>query len=802
MKFLWNDYEEAIGDKRLLYAHCDESLDAHGQNSLYHLKMIEEYLGDILMLSSVCSKEDALGILEELTYFHDLGKANLNFQKKLILNCKGKKTSLPPHSENGFLKISEYVFSKCKTDPSNETLLLAFLLSTIVDRHHSKLKNLDYYVDYPNLGIYYSNAIKYSERWGYRLYFMYRLFYSCLKTADIFASSFGNNKENIERNIITKDKVIKYKDRFEKYLKSLKSENPLISRCRENFRKKAMDKTNMLLKEIPQKRIFYLYLPTGGGKTLTSLSVALEIVEKKNLKRIFYVFPYINIIEQNSLVLKNIFEDDLQAIHTYSDPTEIKTRDEKEEELDYKSHLNTETFNFPAVVISSVRFFDILLSNKKNSVLKTWALANSVVIIDEVQYFPKKYWEAFITLLGEFGELFNTYFILMSATLPRLDIFLEKDKKNFVGSIIQKKDILENLSLFENRTHIETLETKNDNIEDTIFRKAIDLLHHNKKVLIVFNTIGASRRTYQKLCNQLKNVEVYLLNSTILYPRRLEILEALSRDDEYKKILVSTQSIEAGVDLDFDVGIRERAPPESIIQIMGRINREIKNKNSSLYVTSNSETMSKIYNDFHRLNVDIPINNLNNSHEIDKYFDKTVEKLRIIGTESPKILHNIKKLKFEELGFNEIIEKATTLDVFFEGKIKVKNKYIVGKNEIKLGEKLRQILEEHGFKETYTLIPEKECIILDSHKFISHYDSYLKKINNLSYKERISHLIHIKNLEFIQRLFCFSLRWFGVKDLGIFKSDEYERKWINEKYYSYENGFIPEETLSEDYIWA
>jgi CRISPR-associated endonuclease/helicase Cas3 len=795
-RLLWGNYAEVLGDSKVFYAHCNELLEEHGKHSLTHLKNLETYFGDIPLLSCLGERRMILNILEELTYFHDLGKANPKFQENLVKSCGGKRIELPAHSEEGFSKIANHLFEKWKEDKENKILTLAFLFSTIVDRHHSKLKNLS---EYEKLGQCYEKAKHVVEN-QVSLYLAYRLFYSGLKTSDILASSFGGCVEDISKTTIDSNKIKEYKANLERYLKSLKGANESITQCRESFRRKALERTREIIQKMPEKRILFLYLPTGGGKTLTSLSMALELTEKKNLKRIFYVFPYINIIEQNSRVLQEIFGRDLEAIHTYSDCVEVEIEDKDEEKGDYKHLLNFETLNFPAVVMSSVRFFDILFSNKKSSVLKTWALANSVVIIDEVQYFPNKYWEVIITILAELGKLFNIYFILMSATLPQLDIFLEKDK-DLVTYIIQKKDIKEESKEFASRVKIETLEIGDESLETVIRRKVEELIQNTQKVLVVVNTIGACREVYDELHDKFADVDIYLLNSQILYPRRLEILEALSQNGR-KKLLVSTQSIEAGVDLDFDVGIREKAPPESIIQVMGRVNRERRYQNSVLYVTDKSSSLEDVYLYYCKLGVYVAPPELNDADAVDRYLKEIAERLRI-WVESPKMLDDVEKLKFEDVGQREIIEKWNMIDIFFDGEIKIKDKYLVRKSQINAGERVKEILDNLGWEGVYD--PQPGYCILYTRKFGECYNKYIKELSEQSYEKKLAELPAIRKLGYIWRMFGFSSRLSTIRKLdSALEKDIYGRNWIKSPYYSFEEGLILPDAREGDtalFIW-
>jgi CRISPR-associated endonuclease/helicase Cas3 len=373
----------------------------------------------------------------------------------------------------------------------------------------------------------------------------------------------------------------------------------------------------------------------------------------------------------------------------------------------------------------------------------------------------------------------------MSATLPRLDIFLDKDNSHLIKNIIQKEDFPEKFKAFECRTQIKTLNVRKK-LEDSVIEKAKQLIVTNDKVLVVMNTI----RSTQELYNELKNVSgvtTYLLNSTLLYPRRLEILEELSKTNG-KQLLISTQSIEAGVDLDFNVGIREMSPPESIIQVMGRINREltIQNKSSILYVTDKSPSLDKVYANYGLETYTKP-EKLNDSNMMDKYLFDVVEKLRNIGTVSPTMLNDIRELKFKLAGQNKLIDNMNVFDIFFLGNVRIKKKYSIRKNEIKVGEKLERILNNSAFKNSYKI--DKEYCLLNTIKFNKCYNKYMQRIVKLDYDKKFAELPKIKQLGYVWKMFSFSVKKSNIQE-NILEIDEYGRKWVTEDYYSFKNGLL------------
>ncbi len=346
------------------------------------------------------------------------------------------------------------------------------------------------------------------------------------------------------------------------------------------------------LEESPGENVFFLNVPTGGGKTNISMRLALKIMDKRNIRKLFYVFPFINIIEQTYRSLgKFLTDENMTRLDSRYISPDMKT--EYDSKNLYANYIDTLFFNKPALFMSHVKFFDLFFRSDKNSNYNFFQIANSVVIIDEIQAYNDKVWTEISYLLRDIGKFMNTHFIVMSATLPKLYTLLPDSPCSDTRFIdVLNKDFNENIFRHElfRRTNLVFLEGNND-----IYSVITEKSNKQEKVLIVLNTVKNSREMHDRLKrrNEFKNHELLLLNSTILENRKKEVIKKCDIPGK-KLVLVSTQSVEAGVDIDFDIAFRAYAPVDSIVQVSGRVNRNSARDICPVYVFRDAD-YKKVY---------------------------------------------------------------------------------------------------------------------------------------------------------------------------------------------------------------
>ena len=439
--------------------------------------------------------------------------------------------------------------------------------------------------------------------------FFYSYIYSLLVTSDVIASSYADDTiSSVEKyskkwnNRITKSMEDLMKQNFYDFDYNQKYENisfkgvskeeigssSNINDLRTYMLKEASLNLRNSLKSSPEQRIFYLNMPTGGGKTNVSMKLALDILENTDINRIIYAMPFINIIEQNYDVIKNNFgldEDSGEIRKIYSASETIFS----DVASSYKSEIimKDSFFDYPVICTTFVSLFNALIQNKKKYKYSLASLTNSVIILDEIQSLPLKNWTSLYYLINESAKNYNIYFIIMSATLPKFDeLKLNSEIKFDYTNVHLINEPVKYFShpLFD-RTHIDTAITQLElNLDDVSEISEYFNIILNKnfqkgyfKGLIVLNTILASKWVYKCLIKLKEeyNFEIDLLNSSIIPSEKKKIIHKINNMniDSFKYILVSTQSVEAGVDVSFDFVVRDFATLDSIEQIRGRCNR-------------------------------------------------------------------------------------------------------------------------------------------------------------------------------------------------------------------------------------
>ncbi len=353
------------------------------------------------------------------------------------------------------------------------------------------------------------------------------------------------------------------------------------------------------LPKIEEQRLFTLTAPTGVGKTLTSLDFALKL-KKQDLTlakgQIIYALPFINIIEQGFDEYTNVFDKyncKILAHYQYAD-----VFGEDREKVDFEGNENEygqkvmalDTWQSDIVITSFVQFFHTLIGNKNKLLKKFNHFSNSIIILDEVQTLRLELLPVIGATLYYLTQLLNARVIMMTATKP--EIMKLAFKKILGKRQVELKDCLgyELLQSHEKvykkykRTQIIPLldisfteEEPEKDFVKKIFSKKWD---SSKSCLIVVNKVQRSIDLYNFIRDFLQenNNEnpVYCLSTNIVPIDRLGRIERIKEDLKKNMcpILISTQVVEAGVDLDFDMGFRDLGPIDSIIQVAGRINRD------------------------------------------------------------------------------------------------------------------------------------------------------------------------------------------------------------------------------------
>ncbi|NCC98633.1 MAG: CRISPR-associated helicase Cas3' [Bacteroidia bacterium] len=373
-----------------------------------------------------------------------------------------------------------------------------------------------------------------------------------------------------------------------------------------NLRKCIATEVVCNVRENADRNLFYIEAPTGSGKTNVSMLALAELLrfdEDKKLNKVFYVFPFTTLITQTYKSLSetlDLKEDEIAEIHSKASFQTGKYED------DYLNYIDNLFVNYPIALLSHVRFFDVLKTNNKETNYLLHRMANSVVIIDELQSYSPSTWDKIIYFINNYSQYFNMKFIVMSATLPKIGNLLN-DKKlasDFVYLIADKSIYFKNPN-FCNRVKFDYSllncavpdnDTKSvylSNMQKFLFNQSENYAKNNSIYPNSVHTI--IEFIFKKTASEFYSIaqannnffdEIFLLSGTILEPRRKEIIEKLKSTELRKKkvLLISTQVVEAGVDIDMDLGFKDKSIIDSEEQLAGRINRNVNKPQCTLFI--------------------------------------------------------------------------------------------------------------------------------------------------------------------------------------------------------------------------
>lgn len=479
-------------------------------------------------------------------------------------------------------------------------------------------------------------------------------------------------------------------DIFDDYVNNLNKNtlNQDVENNSNQFLKLRQETYNKIKQEILNDlfdNIIGVNLPTGIGKTLINLNLALKIKEKikSNFNyhpKVIYSLPFLSIIDQVDELIKKAFNfkkinltSNLYISHHYLSKFEYKI-DNSDENIEYldllKGELMIENWDSHIVLTTFVKLFETITKNKVSTLMRFYNLISSIVILDEVQNIPYKYYSFLNTIFKALSYYFNNYFILSTATKP---IILQTNKTLAYKELyINLNRVKINFNIYEDLT-----------LQD-LKNKLLDVFKYYRNILVILNTIRSAKEFYKLLKQEIidNQIKIYFLSSHIIPKQRLQIIKDIKNRvyDNYKQIVVSTQLIEAGVDLDFDYAIRDFGPLDSIIQVAGRTNRNYNNLqpcNIDIYKILDEKNQRYFYSYIYdkiltenTINMILEINS-NEIYEKDFYNIYEIYNNLLINKVSKDISYNLinhlKELNFGNISLFDLIEqKYIEYPIFIE----------------------------------------------------------------------------------------------------------------------------------------
>ena len=700
-------HTKASSEKELLASHLELTYKYYER--MEKEKNLDVVVKNIIKSTFIINEKvvDKIYVLfKQAIYYHDIGKINPLFQKNKMdndLNIKVNNVD-DTHSALSARIYIDSIIQEIRKDTEYEALekiailYAGYYFGYIISRHHSKLESIGGLLDsiknkeipeIPEpLNEYYENNLNYEkiqkvleklEVEEINLYILCKLLYSCIITADFYATYDYMSSKQVEFEIEKDNKL------FNKY-----EEADLIKNIRKYENNQIeLEEINMLrsdifleaegtLKQNLDKNIFYLEAPTGSGKTNMAINLARILYKNdEKIKTIHYIFPFNNIIEQTDGTFQKYFDKykDYIVVNSIS-----SINGDKDEIPDYDGLYMKYIFNqYPIVITSHINLFNTLFGVGKENNYNLYNYINSVVVLDEIQAYSNSIWREMIEMLAQYSELLNIKFIIMSATLPRLDKLLNSNISSFCP-LIKNVEKYYNNPCFKNRVKLNySLLSKNLTVEELINQI---LKHKNKKVLIECIKKDTAENLYEKLKQQ--SEDVYIMTGDDNKYNRQKIIEKTKNNKSM--FLVATQTIEAGVDIDMDIGFKDISFLDGEEQFIGRINRSNKKRECEVYFF-NLDDARIIYRKDKRIGYGLDKEESRQWLQ-NKSFDLFYEKvLNRIKEESEKYTEN----NFEEfkkackfVNYKKVEEKMKlikndTVDIFINYTINIDGQEIEGK---------------------------------------------------------------------------------------------------------------------------
>lgn len=350
-------------------------------------------------------------------------------------------------------------------------------------------------------------------------------------------------------------------ENLEKRISQFKADTP-INKARAYISDKCLEASDNPL------GIYRLSVPTGGGKTLSSLRFALNFAKKNGCSHVFYVIPYTTIIDQTAAEVCSICgKENVTVHHSGIIP---------EEETENIYRLLTERWSSPVILTTSVQFMNALYSGKSACARRMNALCNSVIIVDEVQALPKKTVSLFTSAINFLSSCCKSTVLLCTATPPRLEI------ASYPVTAAEIAPLNEEMKKPFVRTHAVNLCLEKEMTTREISELALTQLKQENSVLVIMNTVSTARAVYN-YAKESQTCKMIFLSSKKCGEHKREHIDFIKAytqkiknkniDETERLLVVSTQLVEAGVDFSCGCVIRAEAGMDSAAQAAGRCNR-------------------------------------------------------------------------------------------------------------------------------------------------------------------------------------------------------------------------------------
>lgn len=755
-------------------------------------------------------------LIVNVIIFHDCGKINPRFQSIKMKNTLKKWTAIDcldgtKHSilsaaiyfDYFYEKIQESLLSK---DEKNMIHVFMLVNAYVISRHHGNLSRFEEFLEEfqqnqqladifscMNQGVFaevyhgpfckkglhsvnmpMQNKRKYdsfSEKQSLQLglYAYIRFLFSVLVSCDYYATSEYDN--GIQMNAFGTIENTEFVTQYEqservKQIRRLNPESCVDDKKDINILRNRMfyEAEQTLLKN-KDTNIAFIEAPTGAGKSNLAMNCSLKLLDK-NINKIFYVYPFNTLVEQNYDTLEKIYgqTDIFKSIAVINSITPIPlngTRKfwenldiEENEKFYQKALLDRQFLNYPFILTTHVNLFQIMFGCEREAAISFYQLAGSVVVLDEIQSYKNVLWTEIMMFLQCYSRLLNMKIIIMSATLPKLDMLTGNHEK--VVNLIKNPEKYFQDARFKKRVALsyELLYPDRKTEMKELYAHVLGQAQKGRKLLMEFITKTSAEKFYHMLTESgREDLQIFCMTGDDNQIDRKRILREMDTADKDKAvILVATQVVEAGIDIDMDIGYKDISKLDSEEQFIGRINRNFKRKGVVYFFDMDNE--SGIYKEDYRVDTAYTLRKdemkqLLADKKFGKYYDYILKGIRKYRNDRKNengieaFVDNVKKLDFVWISQKmKLIDKNDDwkMSVYFAREITTDTGEIIDGKQV--WERYRELLSD------MTMNYAKKQILLSEVKSKMSYFIYQIKIDNsLDYNDRIGELYLIEDAE-------------------------------------------------------
>lgn len=755
-------------------------------------------------------------LIVNVIIFHDYGKINPRFQSITMKNTLRKWTVIDclegtNHSMLSAAIYLDYFYEKIQESTlskDEKNIIHVFMLANayVITRHHGNLSRFEEFLEefQPNrqladifscmnqgdfTEVYHGpfckrdrhmvnmpmqNKRKYdsfSEKQSLQLglYAYIRFLFSVLVSCDYYATSEYDN--GIEMSAFGTIENTEFATQYEqservKQIRRLNPESCVDDKKDINILRNHMfyEAEQTLLKN-KDTNIAFIEAPTGAGKSNLAMNCSLKLLDK-NINKIFYVYPFNTLVEQNYDTLEKIYgqTDIFKSIAVINSITPIplngtrkfwENLDKEENEKFYqKALLDRQFLNYPFILTTHVNLFQIMFGCEREAAISFYQLAGSVVVLDEIQSYKNVLWTEIMMFLQCYSRLLNMKIIIMSATLPKLDMLTGNHEK--VVNLIKNPEKYFQDARFKKRVALsyELLYPDRKTEMKELCAHVLGQAQKGKKILMEFITKTSAEKFYHMLTESgREDLQIFCMTGDDNQIDRKRILREMDMVDEDKAvILVATQVVEAGIDIDMDIGYKDISKLDSEEQFIGRINRNFKRKGVVYFFDMDNE--SGIYKEDYRVDTAYTLRKdemkqLLADKNFGKYYDYILKGIRKYRNDRKNengieaFVDNVKKLDFVWISQKmKLIDKNDDwkMSVYFAREITTDTGEIIDGKQV--WERYRELLSD------MTMNYAKKQILLSEVKSKMSYFIYQIKIDNsLDYNDRIGELYLIEDAE-------------------------------------------------------